>query len=115
MGWTPRPKPCGTPPKTRHPVPRRTVSSKRRSLTGLVSRRKSQRVHNDRKPVRAMATNQELRVVEAPKAAQTEPGHAMLLNISTYVVVVAFAALWFEFFRNLAALPKALMFWHFHF
>jgi hypothetical protein len=39
----------------------------------------------------------------------------MLLNISTYAVVVAFGALWFEFFRNVAALPKALMFWHFYF
>ena len=56
-----------------------------------------------------------LHVVEAPKAAQTKPDHAMLLNISTYAVVVAFGALWFEFFRNVAALPKALMFWHFHF
>jgi hypothetical protein len=65
--------------------------------------------------VRAMATNQKSRAVEAPKAAQSKPGHAMLLNISTYAVVVAFAALWFEFFHNLAALPKALMFWHFHF
>ena len=42
MGWTPRPKPCGTPPKIRHLVPRRTISRKRRSLTGLVSRRKSE-------------------------------------------------------------------------
>jgi hypothetical protein len=62
--------------------------------------------------VRAMATNEELRAVEAPKAAQSESGHA---NISTYAVMVAFGALWFEFFRNHAALPKALMFWHFHF
>ena len=60
-------------------------------------------------------TNQKLHVVEAPKAAQTKPGHAMLLNISTYAVVVAFGALWFEFSRNVAALPKPLMFWHFHF
>jgi hypothetical protein len=65
--------------------------------------------------VRAMATNQKLRVPEAPKAAQSKSGHAMLLNISKYAVVVAFAALWFEFFRNLATLPKSLMFWHFHF
>ena len=60
-----------------------------------------------------MTANQEF--AEAPKAAQTKPGHAILLNIGTYAVVVAFSALWFEFFRNLAALPKALMFWHFHF
>jgi hypothetical protein len=64
--------------------------------------------------VRAMATNQKLRVPEA-QAAQSKSGHAMLLNISKYAVVVAFAALWFEFFRNLATLPKSLMFWHFHF
>jgi hypothetical protein len=64
---------------------------------------------------RAMATNQELRVAEATKAARSKPGRAMLLNISTYAVVLAFGALWFEFFRNLAALPKALMFWHVHF
>jgi hypothetical protein len=56
--------------------------------------------------VRATATNQESRVAEAPKAARSNPGHAMLLNISTYGVVVAFGALWFEFFRNLAALPS---------
>jgi hypothetical protein len=65
--------------------------------------------------VRAMATNQKLRAAEAPTAAQSKSGHAMLLNIGKYAVVVAFAALWFEFFRNLATLPKALMFWHFHF
>jgi hypothetical protein len=65
--------------------------------------------------VRAMTANQKSRVVEPSKAAQSEPGHAMVLNISTYAVVIAFGALWFEFFRNLAALPKALMFWHFHF
>jgi len=39
----------------------------------------------------------------------------MLLNISKYAVVVAFATLWFEFFRDLATLPKSLMFRHFHF
>jgi hypothetical protein len=61
-----------------------------------------------------MTPNQQSRVVEAPNAAQFKSGHAMLLNISRYAVVVAFGALWFEFFRNLAALPKALMFWHFH-
>jgi len=61
-----------------------------------------------------MTPNQQSRVIEAPNAAQSKPGHAMLLNISRYAVVVAFGALWFEFFRNLAALPKALMFWHFH-
>jgi len=46
---------------------------------------------------------------------QAKARDAVLLNISTCVVVVAFGALWFEFFRNLATLPKSLMFWHFHF
>jgi hypothetical protein len=70
---------------------------------------------NQKGTVRAMTTNQELRAVEAPKVARTKPGHAVLLNISKYAVVVGFGALWFEFFRNLATLPKSLMFWHFHF
>jgi hypothetical protein len=62
-----------------------------------------------------MATNQKLRVVGELKAQQAKARDAVLLNISTCVVVVAFGALWFEFFRNLATLPKSLMFWHFHF
>jgi hypothetical protein len=46
MGWTPRPKPCGTPPKIRHVVPRRTISREPRSLTGRVSRRESEWVQD---------------------------------------------------------------------
>jgi hypothetical protein len=62
----------------------------------------------------AMVTNQKFRI-EAPKARQTKPDYAMLFIISTCAVILAFAAFWLEFFRNLATLPRALMFWHFHF
>jgi hypothetical protein len=62
-----------------------------------------------------MATNEKLRAVEELKAQQAKASDGVLLSISTCVVVVAFGALWFEFFRNLATLPKSLMFWHFHF
>jgi hypothetical protein len=37
------------------------------------------------------------------------------MTIRAWAVILAFGALWLEFFRNLAALPSALMFWHFHF
>jgi hypothetical protein len=63
----------------------------------------------------AMVANKKFRIFEAPKARQTKPDYAMLFSISTCAVIVAFAALWFEFFRNLATLPRALMLWHFHF
>jgi hypothetical protein len=37
------------------------------------------------------------------------------MTISACAVILAFGTLSLEFFRNLAALPSALMFWHFHF
>jgi hypothetical protein len=44
-----------------------------------------------------------------------KPDYATLFNISTCAMILAFAAFWLEFFRNLATLPRALMLWHFHF
>jgi hypothetical protein len=63
----------------------------------------------------AMATNR-FRVVEtSSKARQAKPAALTpLLSISTCAVFLAFAGLWLIFFRNIAALPSELMFWHFH-
>jgi hypothetical protein len=40
---------------------------------------------------------------------------SVLVDVGTCALVLAFAGLWFEFFRNVATLPRAMMFWHFHF
>ena len=65
-----------------------------------------------------MATSRKLRIAESPSETvpQTEPGSSTTLMTSrACAVILAFGALWFEFLRNLASLPKALIFWHFHF
>jgi hypothetical protein len=63
----------------------------------------------------AMAANRKLRIVETQSRAPPESGSSTLVGITTCAMILAFGTLWFEFFRNLATLPKALMFWHFHF
>jgi hypothetical protein len=60
-----------------------------------------------------MATNRTFRIVKS--RSPTESGLPTLVSIGTFALIVAFGALWFEFFRNIAALPSSLMFWHFHF
>jgi hypothetical protein len=51
----------------------------------------------------------------ASKARQAEPAALTpLLNIGTCAVFLAFAGLWLIFFRNIAARPSELVFWHFH-
>jgi hypothetical protein len=50
------------------------------------------------------------------KSSNSPTGHgSSLAGLSTCAVIIAFGALWFEFFRNIATLPRELMFWHFHF
>jgi hypothetical protein len=60
-----------------------------------------------------MAANRKFLIVKSQP--QTESGSPTLVSIGTFALIVAFGALWFEFFRNIAALPSSLMFWHFHF
>jgi hypothetical protein len=50
----------------------------------------------------------ELRDLAKKAIEQAEQTFAMC------AVILAFGGLWLEFFRNVAALPSALMFWHFH-
>ncbi len=64
-----------------------------------------------------MATNRKLRIVESPSKTppQTKPVPlTALMTVSTCAVILAFGSLWLVFFHNLTALPKTLMFWHFH-
>jgi hypothetical protein len=63
--------------------------------------------------VRAMTANRKFRIVKSQ--SPTESYLATLVSIGTFALIVAFGALWLEFFRNIAALPSSLMFWHFHF
>jgi hypothetical protein len=65
----------------------------------------------------AVATDRKLRIVESPSEALPQTELVPLtapMTVSTCAVILAFGGLWLEFFRNVAALPSALMFWHFH-
>jgi hypothetical protein len=57
-----------------------------------------------------MATNRKFK-----SQSQTETDLSPLSSIGICALIVAFGVLWFEFFRNLAALPKAMMYWDFNF
>jgi hypothetical protein len=60
-----------------------------------------------------MATNRKFLIVKSQP--QTESVLSPLASIGICALIVAFGVLWFEFFRNLAALPKTMMFWDFNF